>query len=583
MKKLDIVTLAILVNRLHWITEEMNQYLVRTAFSTNIKMRKDCSCAIYTCNGEMLAQGTFVPVHLGIMSQTLKEILKDHPIDSLSDGDAIIHNDPYRMGSHLWDVMVFKPIFIEKRLVAFVGNLAHHVDVGGSSVSAGGAVTTIYEEGLRLPAVKIMRDGVVQEDILKVFYTNSRTSYESRGDLMAQIAANHRGEQRIREIATKYGVDMMIDYFNSILDYSEKGMRDAIGAVPDGEAVFEDFLETDGITDKLVKICAKVMIKGTDIYLNFAGSGGSGAGPVNSPWSLTHSAAYYAVKSVIGSEVPANSGAYRAIHLIRPQEDSIVDARFPHAVSTCTMTPASRIVDVIIGALCMLFPEKACACDGNYSSAYIIQMNPRTGRFSAFAEAYCTGRGAKHNADGADAHQSHMTNTANAPVEVIEVEHPLRVDKYALLQDTGGPGEYRGGLGITRELTCLCPATVAAKAMRPATKPYGVFGGVGGSSDYCAIVCPNGNVIPGVARSVETGSKVVIRTSGGGGWGNPYKRATNSVKWDVLNEYITAESAKENYGCIINPQTFEIDATNTDRLRAIKLANIARNASTKRW
>ena len=230
MRNIDPVTMTVLVNDLHWITEEMNAYLAKSGFSTNIKVRRDCSCALYTRNGDMLAQGEFIPVHLGIMSQTLKEVIKEHPLDTLKAGDAIIHNDPFRLGSHLWDVMIFKPIFHKGKLIAWAGNLAHHVDIGGIPVM--NVAPTIFEEGLRIPPVKILKEGVLQEEIVKIITTNVRTAHEVKGDLMAQTAANYRGEQRLLELAEKYGGDTLVSYFDAILEYSERGMRKAIEDIP---------------------------------------------------------------------------------------------------------------------------------------------------------------------------------------------------------------------------------------------------------------------------------------------------------------------------------------------------------------
>jgi N-methylhydantoinase B len=232
-------------------------------------------------------------------------------------------------------------------------------------------------------------------------------------------------------------------------------MRQAIAEIQDGEASFEDYMEKDGIKDTLIKVQVKVIKKGSDIYLDFSGSGQPGEGGINSPWALTHSAAYYAIKSVVGPKVPTNSGAYRAIHLIRPEGESIVDTGFPHAVSGCTGSVPQRIVDVIIGAFSRIVPEKACACDGHWTAGFFLGVDPRTGRFSSYGDGYSAGRGAKYNDDGGDAYQTHMTNTANAPVEITELEHPVRIEKLTLLTDSGGAGKYRGGLGMTREVIFL--------------------------------------------------------------------------------------------------------------------------------
>lgn len=573
MNNIDPIKLSVLINNLYWITEEMNEYLAKSAFSTNIKIRRDCSCALYTKNGDMLAQGEFIPVHLGVMSQTLKEILKDYPLNSWDKGDQIIHNDPYRMGAHLWDIMLFKPIFFDGEIIAFAGDLAHHVDIGGSPLLS--VVPTIFEEGLRIPPLKIIKEGKMQDDIIKIITNNVRTPSEVRGDLLAQTSANFRAEQRIVELVKKYGFDTLSKYFEATLNYSEKGMREAIDKLPNEEAEFEDFIENDGINDKLIKIKAKVKIQDKDIYIDFEGSGKPGEGGVISTWALTHSATYCAIKSVLAPYLPTNGGAYRPIHLIMPKEDTIVNAKFPHAVGSCTSNPAQRIVDVIIGALSKIVPKQVCACDGDWPAAQFVGIDPRNGRYSVYIETYGCGCGAKYNDDGADAHQTHMTNTANAPIEIIELEHPLKVEGYSLVEDSGGAGKFRGGVGICRVLKSLVPMSISTTPKRPSIQPYGLAGGEGGKVDLCGVMETN-NKIVSVVRNVKKCTKTIIRTSGGGGWGNPLERDFNKIEWDVLNGYVSLETAKEKYGCIINPMTHKIDVKKTKILRE-KLKNSKRN------
>jgi len=564
MNNVDPITLAVLINNLHWITEEMNGYLVKSAFSTNVKVRRDCSCALYTKNGDMLAQGEFIPVHLGVMSQTLKEILKEYPVSSWDKGDQIIHNDPYRMGSHLWDVMLFKPIFFNGEIIAFAGNLAHHVDIGGSPLLS--TVSTIFEEGLRIPPIKIIKKDKIQEDILKIITNNVRTTFEVRGDLSAQTAANFRAEQRIIELAKKYGFDTLSKYFEAILNYSEKGIRKAISELPNKEAEFEDYIENDGINETLIKIKTKVEIKDRDIYIDFEGSGGPGEGGIISTWALTNSSAYCALKSVLAPYLPTNGGAYRPIHLKEPKKETIVNAKYPHAVGGCTSNPGQRIVDVIIGALSKIVPKQVCACDGAWPTAKFVGMDPRSGRYSVYIETYGCGCGAKYNEDGADAHQTHMTNTANAPIEIIELEHPLKVEKYALVEDSGGAGKFRGGVGICRIVKSLVSMSISTTPMRPNIRPYGLFGGEGGNTDLIGVFTGD-NKITSILSNAKQYSKTIIRTSGGGGWGNPLERDFSAIEWDVLNGYVSFEAAKDKYKCIVNPKNYKVDIEKTRKLR----------------
>ena len=554
--KIDNVTRAVIANNLQWITEEMNEYLVKSAFSSNIKVRRDCSCALYDAHGDMLAQGMFIPVHLGIMCNTLKEELKIHPVETLKEGDALIHNDPYMMGSHLWDTMIFKPIFHQGKLFAFTGSLAHLVDMGGSSVSY--VNKTIYEEGLRISGIRILREGELQEDIIRMITTNVRTPYEVKGDLMAELAANYRGEERLKALAEKYGVDTLMDYFAAILDYSEVGMRAAIEKIPDGKISNYGHLEHDGINEAMIKFQANIEISGQDVYVDFEGTDAPAAGGINSPWSMTLSGTYYAIKAVLGAEVLTNAGAYRAIHVARPTYDCILDAQPPHAVAACTILPPQRIAGVMIGAFSQLVPERVCACDADWASATFIGFDSRIGRYFSYIETYGAGRGAKHNQDGASGHHTHMTNTSNAPTEMIELEHPFIVNEYSLVEDSGGAGKFRGGLGMKRRLTCLTDMSVSLMISHRRLSPYGLFGGESGANEHGLVEYPDGSEKSITSADVPAGAVVTIQTGGGGGWGDPLERDDKLVENDVLNGYVSAVSARKKYGKVIDPGTMKV-------------------------
>lgn len=551
MSKIDEITLAVIANNMQWATEEMNTYLTKSAFSSNIKVRKDCSCALYDQYGNMIAQGTFIPVHLGIMSQTLKELLKYHPADTLYEGDALIHNNPYMMGSHLFDIMIFTPIFFESKLIAFAGSLAHHVDVGGSPISY--MSKTLYEEGVIIPGLKIMEKGVLKEDLVTLIAANLRTPYEFRGDMMAQLSACSRGDIRIRALAEKYGREQLLEYFSALLDYSEHGIRAAIKELPNGSYSFEDKMELDGLERRDTKIRATVKIEEEDITVDFTGSDAPVVYGYNAPSSVTHSAVYYSVKAVLGSNVPTNTGAYRAIHIVYPDGPTVVNAQMPHAIAGCNCMPSQRICDVVIGAFSKLIPERVCACDGHWNAISLVGCDARTSRNFSYVETYGAGRGAKYNEDGANAHQTHMTNTANAPTEIIELEYPCQVEQYALRPDTGGAGKYRGGLGIIRELTLLTDTNVSIITGRPFTGPYGLDGGKAGETDLASVAFP-GQVperkIGGCA--VPGGTRLVMTTSGGGGYGDAAERSLELIAWDLLNGYITPEAAEREYGVTVD-------------------------------
>lgn len=565
MRKIDPVTLSILVNNLKWVAEEMNEYLCQAAFSTNIKVRRDCSCALYTRDGSIIAQGEFIPIHLGIMAWTLKEILKIYPVETIKEGDTFIHNDPYRMGSHLWDVMLFSPIFSNGVLIGFAGNLAHHVDIGGAPVVYG--LETIFEEGLRMPPIKLYREGQLQEDIIKLIMNNVRTPYEVKGDIAAQTAANYRGQLRMKELANKYGEQELIDYMDAIIQYSDRGMRAAISEIPDCKVSFEDYVDHNGIEECHNKIHVNLEIRGDEIYVDFEGTGPANPGPVNSPWSLTCSSVYYAAKAVLGVNLPTNEGVYHPINIIRPEKESQVDARYPHAINLCTNNPSQRIVDTMIGAFSKIIPEKTCACDGHWAPGRYVGTNPETGTVSAFVETYAAGRGAKYNEDGADAHMTHLSNTSNAPIEIIELEHPLQVVRYEVVQDSCGAGKYRGGVGVCRELIALEPMAVSVSRMRyETTPPYGLMGGKEGKADFCAVLLENGDR-PQICKGVQPGTHMMCRTSGGGGWGDPLERNFEAIESDVLNGYISKEYAEKEFCVVMDKTGVKIDRNATEKKR----------------
>jgi len=559
MYKIDKITLAVIANNLQWATEEMNTYLTRAAFSSNIKVRKDCSCALYDRDGNMLAQGTFVPVHLGIMSQTLKELLKIHPLETLGEGDVIMHNNPHMMGSHLFDIMAFKPIFYDNDLIAFAGTCAHHVDIGGNPISY--VSKTIYEEGMIIPGVKIIKGGELQEDLMRMVIANVRTPYVLNGDLMAQIASNNRGEIRVQALADKYGKEHLLAYFDALLAYSEFGMREAIRTAPDGTAEFEDYLEHDGRKDTKIKFKVKLTIKGDEIIADFDQSGPPAEGGHNCPAAITYSATYFAVKAVLGNDILTNAGAYRAITIKLPDYPSIVNAKMPAAVAGSTCMPSERVCDVVIGALSKIVPDKVCACDGHWTGMGLVGKFPGRSKYFSYLETYAVGKGAKHDQDGANAHQSNMTNTANAPVEIIELEYPLMVERYGLVNSSGGPGEFRGGLSLIRELRTIPDADLSLMAGRPNIPPYGLNGGMPGKTDYAGVHYRDGTQERRTSGlHVPENTVVIMQTSGGGGWGDPKKRDPEKVSWDALNGYISLEDARTIYGCVLDPKTKKVIA-----------------------
>lgn len=571
-KKIDGITIEVMKNAFHTIAEEMGVTLIRTALSTNIKDRMDCSTAIYTKDGELVAQAEHVPLHLGLMPSVVKEVLKLYPPESLQEGDAILINDPYISGAHLPDIFMINPIFHKGKLIALAANIAHHVDVGGLSPgSMSVKATEIFHEGLRLPAIRIRRAGVLDLETLRLIEKNVRTGREVLGDIYAQLAANKIAEIRLIELVEKYSLDHIYDCMYEIMDYSDRRMRSAIQKVEDGVYDFEDILEGDGITDTPIIITAKVIVKGDEITVDFAGTNKQAKGPVNSTLGVTNACVYYSIKSLLEPEVPPNAGTYRSIKVIAPK-GTIVNPNFPAAVSNANANTSQRIADVIFGALAPILPEKSmAACSGTMNGFAIGGFIEEKNQYFSYVETYGGGQGGLSDMDGMDGVHTNMTNTLNTPVEVIENSFPLFVNQYSLVEGSGGPGKYRGGLGLLREVVILGDdVTVTLMSDRQKNKPWGLFGGEGGQTSSCTLINENGeqdNLPSKVTMTVPCNSTIILQTAGGGGYGLPSERNFDEVLNDFKLGLISIDQAKNQYSVVIDKSKLEVNEQATKLLR----------------
>ncbi len=571
MKTVDPITLEVMRNACQSVAEEMGAALIRTALSPNIKDRRDCSTAIYTAEGDLVAQAEHIPLHLGLMVSVVRKTLERYPIERLEPGDAIITNDPYISGSHLPDVVMITPVFLDGECVALLANLAHHVDIGGMVPGGMPTISTeIFQEGIRIPPVKLRKRGELDAEIMGLIANNVRTSYEMRGDFQAQMAANNVGERRIREVISRYGVDETRFYMDAIMDYAERRMTRAIKDVPEGTFTFEDYLEGDGLTDDLLKIEASVTIGNGRIRVDFTGTDPQARGSVNSTRAVTLACVYYALKSAIGPELPSSGGTFRPVEVITP-EGTLVNPRFPAPVSNANINTSQRITEVILGALSKIIPERVpAASTGSMSIFTVGGVDPRTNEYYSYVETYGGGQGALFNADGMDGVHVHMTNTMNTPTEVIEIAYPLRVERYGLVSDSDGPGRFRGGLGLTREMTTVDHrATISIGTERRAIRPWGLQGGKQGGASASWIVQPDGkrkDLPTKVTIQVEAGTRIVLQTAGGGGFGDPMERDPELVSQDVAEGFINTERAALEYGVAVS-SAGHIDRERTENLR----------------
>jgi N-methylhydantoinase B/oxoprolinase/acetone carboxylase alpha subunit len=520
--RIDPIEFEILKNLFVSIAEEMGVTLCRTAFSPNIKERLDYSCAIYDAAGETIAQGDHMPVHLGAMPLSVRAAI-DHV--RMGPGDIVILNDPFRGGTHLPDITLVSPVFIGKgRSPAFyVANRAHHSDVGGMSPGSMPLAREVFQEGLIIPPIKLVRGGEIDPDVLALILANVRTPDEREGDLTAQIAANRVGESRLREIVTKYGRRRVERYAEAAQDYTERVLRATIRAIPDGEYRFEDALDDDGFSESPIWIRATIRVSGERAEIDFTGSDRQTGGSVNANLAITLSATLYAFRCLVREDVLYNSGISRPLHVIAPP-GTVVNAMHPAAVAAGNVEASQRITDVVLGALSRALPDRLpAASQGTMNNVTLGGTDPRTGSGFAYYETIGGGMGGRNGLPGISGVHTHMSNTRNTPVEAIEHYLPVRIRRYGLRPDSGGPGQFPGGNGIVREYEMLCDTEVTVLSERRRRHPYGVQGGQPGA-------CGRNSVIhDGVEREVRAkarlnlsaGDRLRIETPGGGGFGTP--------------------------------------------------------------
>lgn len=529
MSGIDPITLEVLRHALASVAEEMNANLIRSAYSPNIKERRDCSSALFDAHGELVAQAESIPVHLGAMPFSVRAALE--AVREWHEGDVVVLNDPYLGGAHLPDITFVAPAFAGGNLVAFVACRAHHADIGGPAPgSLTPRATEIYGEGLRIPPVRLWRRGALDDDLQRLLLLNVRTPEERWGDLRAQYAACRTGIARVRDLVVRYGTELLGEGMAAVLDYSERRMRAEIGRLPQGRAGFADALDDDGAGSGRIPIRARVEVRGEGVRVDFAGSAPQVQGPVNAVFAVTASAVYYALRAVTDPTIPPNAGCYRPIE-IRAPEGSIVNPRPPAPVVGGNLETSQRIVDVVLGALAQLVPERVPAAgQGTMNNVAIGATDPRTGRPYAFYETIAGGAGARPTGDGVDGIHTHMTNTLNTPVEALELAYPLRVERYELRSGTGGRGRFRGGDGIRRDLTPLGhTAHVSLLTDRRAGRPYGLAGGEPGAPGENVLVRDGEEIhLPGKTElDLHAGETLSIRTPGGGGYGPPQNKETD--------------------------------------------------------
>jgi N-methylhydantoinase B len=554
----DPVELEIFKSLFHSIAEEMGAALRRTAFSPNIKERRDYSCAVFDGEGEVVAMGDHMPVHLGSMPMSVRAAIDRL---TLGPGDVAILNDPFCGGTHLPDITLVAPVFLgaTKKPISksksrkpqsrwadgpttrwpngqmsrspdfFVASRAHHADVGGTYAGSMGICREIYQEGVRIPPIKLIAGGRMQEDVLRLLLNNVRTPEERQGDLNAQIAACHTGAARLTEIVERYGLPRVRLLMRELQDYSEQLMRAFLSKVPHGRYEAEDFLDDDGAGSGPVRIAVALTFaparSGRPIVtVDFSGSSPQVAGSINAVDAIAYSACFYVFRCLLQEDVPAAAGLMRPVRMIAPA-GTVVNARPPAAVAGGNVETSQRIVDTLLRALAQAVPDRVPAgSSGTMNNLTIGGLDPRSGEGVPFAyyETIAGGMGARPDRPGVSGVHTHMTNSLNTPAEALEYAYPLRVTRYSLRKGSGGGGRFRGGDGIVREVELLADSEVTLLTDRRSRGPYGLQGGDDGAAGRTTIVNKDGSeqVVPGkTSIRLKKGDRVRIESPGGGGWG----------------------------------------------------------------
>jgi len=551
----DPIAMEVFSNRLLSITEDMGNTLIRSSFSTNIKERKDCSVGLFDAAGRLVAQASHIPLHLGSLMGSVGAVLARYPAGRMRDGDAYVCNDPYLAGgTHMPDIAVVTPVFIDGAVRFLAANVGHHSDVGGPVPgSISGGARSVFEEGLRIPVARLVREGEVDEDLLDLIAHNSRDPEERALDLRVQVASNLRGAALVAELVAQMGLPAVTSAVEDVLAYTARRLANRVREMADGSASFTAYLDDDGIGGDPVAVRATVTVEGESLLVDFAGSAPQARGAMNVVESALRATVYYAVKTLLDPDLLPNQGMASGIRIAAP-EGSIVNPRFPAAVGARSIT-CNKVARALFGAFAQLLPPERAMAAGLDSVPVMIFSGERRRGDGGFVylESMGGGAGARMGGDGMDGVHVHVTNTSNLPAEALENEYALLVDEYALVEDSGGSGRHRGGLGIARQVRATRDGVVfSARSDGHLLGAPGLFGGLEGGT---ARLLRN----PGRADEEELSSKaanitlragdsVRLETPGGGGVGSPAERPPAALAEDIASGKLSRKKAEQDYG-----------------------------------
>lgn len=556
-------------NELFSIADEMAVTICRTTYSGVLRDNMDFSTGIADAEGRLVAQGLTLPVHLGSIRSALQAVMKKFAGD-IADGDVFILNDPFEGGMHLPDIFILKPIFIGGRLLAFAATTAHHVDVGGHVPGSNSVNSTeIFQEGLRIPPLKLVSAGRQDEALWTVIRTNVRLPVQLSGDLRAQLAACEIAQRKVVALVQRYGVDDSVSHMREILDYTERLARAAVGELPDGEYTFEDWIDDDGMDiGQPIRLFVTIRKKGEAVEFDWTGSAPQVRGAINCTLSVTEAASYTALRSILPGSIPNNDGVFRVIETTAP-EGTIANVAMPGACAARALT-GFRMVDCAFGALARMVPDRVfAASDGGNVGVTIAGFDGEGERF-VYVDFSCGTWGGRPWADGIDGISNIFVNMASQSVEQIESEHPVEILAYEFAQDRCGAGRFRGGAPFYRDYRIKVPeATLQIRADRQTTRPYGLYGGSAGAPGAVSLRSGGAQREIGskVTISVREGDEFSYVLPGGGGWGDPLERDPQAVLRDVRNEFVSASAARAQYGVAIDEETLTLDEEGTATLR----------------
>ena len=569
---IDLISLEVIRNRLTAIADEMESTLLRSSFSPIMKESLDGSAAIFDARGNTIAQASAIPIHLGSLIPAVRKVIEVFA-GGIEDGDVFILNDPYQGGTHLPDVNIVAPVFVGGRCIAFTASIAHKQDMGGKTPgSTPPDATEIFAEGLVIPPLKLYRAGVRSEDILAMIASNVRLPDGVVGDIEAQVACGKIGQRRVQELAGEVGVEELVTAFDVLQDHAEKMTLDVLSRAPRTPFEFTDYLDDNGIdAHQPVKITVRLSFDDTGVLVDFTGTDPQAKGAINCVPSSTSAAVYYAIRAVCVPDAPANEGVHRAIRIVMP-EGTIVNARFPAPVAARTIT-VRRLVSVMMGALAQAFPGKVpAASDGQSNYIYVGGVDPEAGKryVTMLGVPTSGGTGGRPTKDGIDVVSSDVSNVVRYPVEAFETDAPFRVRFLKLWTDSGGAGKYRGGLGYHAEIEMLRgEAVMTHRRDRHDFAPWGLEGGKPAPKCVTLLHRADGTTQSMPSKfitKIHAGDRVELFTSGGGGYGDPLARAVEAVAEDVRNRRVSRESARADYGVVLDERG-RVDAAATARLR----------------